>query len=75
LPLEEETDCELFELPERFVKILASKENSDARSIASEWAATEELECGPENLISVVSSLISLCKEAGSNNVYLTVNA
>jgi len=75
LPLEAETDCELFELPKRFIEVSAEKSESDVNSIASEWAATEELECEPENLVPIVSSFISLCKSAGSNNVYFTVGA
>lgn len=72
LPMDEVEDSEVFELPARFVQVLAAKGVADIPVLAKEWAATEELQCDPAGLIPVVTALIDLSKKVGAHHLYFT---
>lgn len=72
LPLDEDTEVELFELPDRLVGLLAGKSSPDLPAIAAAWAATEELDCDPADLEPLVAAFAALCAAAQGKRVYFT---
>ena len=50
LPVDEETQVELIEIPSRFLNALAARAESELPAIALQWSKTEELSCNPKIL-------------------------
>ena len=72
LPLEEETEVDLIEIPSRFLNALAEKDESEIPGIARQWSETDELDCDPQDLVPIIEALIDFSKGEGGKNVYFT---
>ena len=72
LPLEEETQVELIEIPSRLLSARAEKTDSELPKIALQWSKTEELSCDPKDLDHILEALIAFSNSKGDKNVYFT---
>jgi hypothetical protein len=57
----------LFRFPAGLVDRLATLDAASATQAASRWAATEELNCPPEELVPVLQALVRLARNARSS--------
>ena len=63
----------LWRLPADFVARLAASTAAELPSVATKWAAIEELACSPDDVRPVLDALVALARSAGATKrgVYL----
>ena len=74
MPLEDDTEAEIYPLPERFVQLMAQLSDADLARARSAWAQTEELDCEPAQVSAVIQQLREFARtlQAGET-LFLTV--
>ena len=74
LPLQEDTEAEIYPLPERFVQLMAQLSDEDLAHASSVWQQSEELDCEPGEVTAVVQQLRELARTLpAGESLFLTV--